>query len=173
MSASSLRLFFALSCPPRPAQDLLAWREQAGLGGHWISPDNLHITLAFLDNQPSERLPALQALASQCVSAPFALQLDRLSLLDRRFACLEPTSAPEGLLGLQAQLAADLTRAGILHESRPYRPHLTLSRECPQLPASEPPSCSWTVSDYGLYASEQTPQGVRYRCLQRWVLRPD
>src|SRR5690606_14989067 len=60
MSASSLRLFFALSCPPRPAQDLLAWREQAGLGGHWISPDNLHITLAFLDNQPSERLPALQ-----------------------------------------------------------------------------------------------------------------
>jgi 2'-5' RNA ligase len=171
MSNTSLRLFFALSCPAHAAQDILAWREQTALGGHWVSPDNLHITLAFLGNQPLERLPALQALADDCIHAPFRLELDHLSLLARRFACLEPMPAPECLLGLQAQLATTLERAGLFHEPRPYRPHLTLSRECHQLPASAPPKVTWQVAEFGLYASEPSAQGVRYRCLQHWALR--
>lgn len=166
----TLRLFFALPCPPAQTEAICAWRDRQTFSGRAVPAENLHLTLAFLGAQPAERLPALCQLADELSCERFELCLDQLITLGERFVCLAPGAAPPQLLQLAAQLAERLHALGIVLDSRPYRPHLTLLREA-RHPAHGPvPAFGWQVREFALYLSQTTAHGVRYQALRRWSL---
>ena len=170
MPADTLRLFFALPCPPELARDICRWRDDRALGGRPVAADCLHLTLAFLGQQPRTRLEELQLLAAGIEQGPFALQLDRLGG-HHGTLWLEPSAPPPALVALAGELQQRLLAAGIAVDSRPFRAHLTLLRHAGARPSEAPPDFAWAVERFALYASEPVPRGVRYRELGGWPLR--
>ena len=149
MPTDTLRLFVALPCPRDTAEAICTWCDGLGLGGKPVAAENLHLTLAFLGQQPSARLEELQLLAAAIEAPPFELRLDRLG------------GGRQGLLA-----------SGIALDSRPLRAHLTLVRHAGARPREAHPDFAWPVERFVLYASENTPRGVRYLGLGNWPLVP-
>ena len=169
MRDDTLRLFFALPCPLDLARSICRWRDELALGGRPATADCLHLTLAFLGQQPGARLEELQVLAAGIEAQPFALQLDRLGG-HRGILWLEPSAPPPALLALAGELQQRLLAAGIAVDSRPFRAHLTLLRHAGARPREAHPDFLWPVERFVLYASEPVPRGVRYRELGGWPL---
>lgn len=167
----SLRLFFALPCPPEQAMTICSWRDQQTLGGRPVALENLHLTLAFLGAQPAERLDALRHLAAGVVCDEFELTLNRLITLGHGFVCLAPTEAPPALLQLAGNLAERLSALGVVLDSRPYLPHLTLARQAPTQAQGAAATFSWKAERFVLYRSQNTADGVRYQEMGSWPLR--
>ena len=170
MPSDTLRLFFALPCPPELAESIGTWRAGLALGGRPVAADNLHLTLAFLGQQPRARLEELQLLAAGVEQAPFRLHLDRLGG-HRGTLWLEPAEMPAALGNLARDLQQRLLAAGITLDTRPFRAHLTLLRHAGARPAGASADFDWPVERFALYASEPTARGVRYRELGGWPLR--
>ena len=168
----TLRLFFALSCPPEQAAAICDWRDRQSLGGRPVPLENLHLTLAFLGAQPEADLEAIRQLAADIVSPGFELVLNRLITLGKGFVCLAPTEAPPALLHLAASLAERLAALGLVLDSRPYLPHMTLTRQAATRVRGAAARFSWKAERFVLYQSQNTPDGVRYRELGSWPLHP-
>jgi 2'-5' RNA ligase len=166
----TLRLFFALPCPPALAEAIGSWRDQQCLGGRPVVQANLHLTLAFLGSQPAAQLDGLKQLGGHLRADAFMLRLDQLQTIGHGFACLIPNQVPPPLSQLVEQLHAGLSTHGFALDSRPFLPHMTLSREAQVQSTAKPPSFDWRVEHFGLFVSESTPNGVRYRELERWPL---
>ncbi|EIK52838.1 2'-5' RNA ligase [Stutzerimonas stutzeri TS44] len=172
MSAGgSLRLFFALPCPPAQAAAICTWRDGLALDGRPVPAQNLHLTLAFLGAQPTSRLEELTRLAAGLDCPAFALRLDRLATIGKGFICLLPSAAPPALDYLVAALRAQLATQGLVPDSRPFLPHLTLTRHAHERAHGHSPAFAWTVDRFVLFVSETTAQGARYRELGSWPLR--
>lgn len=165
-----LRLFFALPCPATLATAICQWRDEQPLGGRPVTEANLHLTLAFLGNQPERSIPALEQLAARLRADAFPLRLDHLRILGRGFACLVPSQIPPPLSQLVEQLHASLCAHGVALDSRPFLPHVTLSRETQPGSLPKPPTFEWHVERFGLYLSETTRRGVQYHQLSSWTL---
>lgn len=167
----TLRLFFALPCPLEQAAAICSWRDQQTLGGRPVPQANLHLTLAFLGAQPAARLDALRHLAAGVTSDSFELTLNRLITLGKGFVCLAPTETPPALLHLAGSLAERLSALGIVLDSRPYLPHLTLARQAPTQAQGAAATFSWRAERFVLYQSKNTEDGVRYQELGSWPLQ--
>lgn len=165
-----LRLFFALPCPTALATSICDWRDSQDLGGRPVAPANLHLTLAFLGSQPVTKLDGLRQLGSHLRTDAFMLRLDQMQTIGHGFACLIPSQVPPPLSQLVEQLHAGLSAHGFALDSRPFLPHLTLSREVQKRPNTHPPAFKWQVEGFGLFASESTENGVHYQALQDWPL---
>lgn len=170
MPHESLRLFFALDCPPQQAAAIAAWRAGLQLPGRAVAASKLHLTLAFLGQVPLPRVVAAQALAANLNAAAFELRLDRLGRFANGLLYLAPSQPPDGLLELAGNLQTGLREAGFNLQDRPFRAHLSLMRRCPELPADVTPSFDWPVDHFALFASEAVAGGRHYRCLQHWPL---
>lgn len=170
MTDNTLRLFFALPCPPEQAATICAWRAAQGAAGRPVAQANLHLTLAFLGAQPAERLNELKQLAASIEGQAFELNLDRLITLGKGFVCLRPSLVPPALAWLAATLAERLAAQGIILDARPFLPHLTLLRQAPERVTGAAPAFSWVVDRFVLYQSSNTPEGVRYDELGSWPL---
>ena len=141
MPTDTLRLFFALPCPRDTAEAICTWRDGLGLGGKPVAAENLHLTLAFLGQQPSARLEELQLLAAAIEVAPFELRLDRLGGGRQGLLWLEPSNMPDELATLAGELQQRLLAVGIPLDSRPFRAHpWTTSFRCSAAPALRAPS---------------------------------
>ena len=168
--ADTLRLFFAVPCPPEQAAAIAQWRDGQLPSGRKVVPENFHLTLAFLGAQPATRLEALKHLAAAIEAPSFELKLDGLIALGKGFVCLRPQSPPAALLQLATSLGQALGAQGIVLDSRPFLPHLTLARQAELPPRCTPPTFSWAADRFVLYLSENTRDGVRYRELGNWPL---
>lgn len=127
-----MRLFIAIPFEEE-VLDLLfahsqALRQQA-LGGNFSRRENLHITLAFLGEQPGpgQAVVAMQGLHA----APFVLRLAGCGAFARPggdiwWMGLEKNPALENL---HRQLQTALKQNGLPIEERPFKPHLTLGRQ--------------------------------------------
>lgn len=103
--------------------------------GRWVPAENLHITLRFLGELESADVDALSdELRAVCENkVPFALPL-----LDPIVPVRSPARAtmlwtvfddPQGACAeLAANIAAVATGYGVVPETRPYTPHVTLVR---------------------------------------------
>jgi RNA 2',3'-cyclic 3'-phosphodiesterase len=170
MHDDTLRLFFALSCPPGLAERIALWRDALELRGRPVIPANLHLTLAFLGQQPGSRLAELKGLAATVRSAAFELQLDRLVHRRNGLLYLAPTRPPTALLELVDQLHEALLGSGFGLENRPFLAHLTLLRRCSARPPKACPTFDWQVGHFALLASQTGPSGRVYQQLQQWPL---
>lgn len=171
MAAS--RLFFAL-WPDDATREALVkvQRQLAAAGGRPIHPRDLHITLAFLGQVADERLACVYAAAQRVCVPPLSFTLDRQGAWPGpRVAWAAPSTVPQGLTDLVAQLWQGLVDCGFVPEARAYRPHVTLLRKAPRLPAADlAEPIPWTAEAFVLAASATGPAKPGYVIRRSWPL---
>jgi 2'-5' RNA ligase len=174
MAAATLRVFFAVWPEPSLRASLAALAAEIAREsrGRPTAPENLHLTLAFLGEQPSSRMAALCALAARVAGQPFALTLDEIGCFRKASIAWLGASAPQlELVALHERLANELRARGFPIDERPYAPHLTLARRIEAaIRRSLPAPIIWKVSSFALMASETTASGPSYRNLAEWPL---
>ncbi|MGY6635277.1 MAG: RNA 2',3'-cyclic phosphodiesterase [Alkalilacustris sp.] len=132
-----IRAFLALVLPDALRQRLLLAQQMLQLprdATRLVAPEELHLTLLFLGEQPRPLLEDLH-LALEGVRAPgFDLELRGIG----RFGAPLPRSvhacapAQGGLLHLHRKLASCVRGNGIALERRRFVPHVTLARLDPR-----------------------------------------
>ncbi len=165
------RLFFALPAQVLK-QELQRCQKELKAEGHNkpVKADNFHLTLHFLGMQDDSLLPALYQVAAEVVSEPFQLQLNQYGLF-RHARCLwlGPSHPPVALQALFSHLGDKLKALG-LEIASSYKPHITLFRNAHTSAQGIAPILELTVSEFILYESCSTPEGVIYTPLRRWTL---
>lgn len=175
-----MRLFVAVDPGERLRADLATrldtWRRLWDLG--WAPPENLHLTLRFLGERPTSRLPALEAALDEAAAAhaPFDLASGGLGVFPdwRRPRVLFLQIVDAGSLAALADTVGAVIAAHVPDEpddDRPFRAHLTLARikrllDRPDREAlralAAPPVHAWTVRGLSLVESRLTPRGAVY-----------
>lgn len=167
----NLRLFYALWPDAATRKALEKW--QPALKGRLVPPYNLHITLAFLGNQPAGLLPVLRTILNRLEAPAVKLKLDQLGHFARsRVAWAGMTSIPPELLQLHATLISELKKNRIQHDERPqFVPHLTLARNAahPTETAAVSP-VEWKADHIALVYSPMN--GSPYQVLASKRLKP-
>lgn len=161
------RLFLAL-WPSATIRGQLRERRDAWQWPRGATPvhaDKLHLTLHFLGDVPSERLPELLGGFS-VPFVPFRLDLGTPVLWPHGIAVLEPFAEPPALLALHARLADALVGLGLQPGQRSYRPHVTMARRAGgvAVPQDGPP-IAWQADRYALVES----QGGVYTVLREYI----
>jgi 2'-5' RNA ligase len=169
--AESLRLFYAL-WPDDDTRDALT-RLQAHVTGKRSRPENLHLTLAFLGEQPVSLLPVLESLMHELPSEPIALVIDKFGYFRRaEIAWAGPSEVPLLLTELHRSLQEELRSKEIFFDdTAQFRPHVTLARKAAPLEAIAFPPLSWKADRFTLVQSTTSPSGVEYRILHELCFR--
>lgn len=124
-----MRVFVAIPVP----EDIREALEdlQADLPtGRPADPETFHVTLAFLGEEPDQRVEAAHEALSGLAAAPFTLRLDGLGSFGGRemqvlFAAVAPS---EPLAALHRKVLSLLHGTGIMPDRQRFRPHVTLAR---------------------------------------------
>ncbi len=109
-------------------------RERASSAIRWTAAENIHLTLKFLGDMDSEKMPALQkAVADACTSTPpFVLKLDGAGAFPNLNRPNVVWVGVQGDVETASKLAQKIDDAcaalGFTREERPFSPHLTLGR---------------------------------------------
>lgn len=176
-----MRLFYAVNFSAASLallQRLTADLAAAALTARPTRPENHHLTLVFLGEQPDEK-PFCELLRQ--LDAPgFTMRQSALGCFRRDggdlwWLGLQPQPR---LQALYRQLSAALTATGFAVDRRPYRPHLTLLREA-TFPASFDPAAFLAgyppfrepVRAVSLMLSERRDGILTYTELERCALR--
>ncbi len=167
---SRLRLFYAL-WPDAATRAALA-ALQNGIGGRPTPADNLHLTLAFLGQQPDAILPLLRTVLASLSAAPLPLTLNHSGYFPRqRLAWIGPEPAPAALLELQQQLTRTLAQHLPHYQmAERFLPHVTLARKVAAAVPAPVASVAWRSSQIALVSSVTLAQGARYEVLAARVL---
>ena len=149
-----MRLFVALQVSPSIKETLISVMEYArrqGLRGHYVTPQNLHLTMAFLGevDDPAPVISALPKVRFQ----PFRLTLHD-TVTFGNILCAG-TQHPSELMALAQEIRQQLDEAGIDYDRKKFTPHITLVRNMngPR-PAVTVPAESMMVKSFSLMKSE-------------------
>ena len=167
-----MRAFLALALPQAPARAIA--RLQAQLpAGRAVPREKLHLTLAFLDDQPEERLEALHGELLGLHAPGFDIRLSGLGLFGGRLPkVLHVAAAPEPeLLALHERVVAAARRAGIRPDRARYRPHVTIARFGRGLKRADAARLGRFLEAHGSFALPPFP--VRAFALFRSILHPE
>ncbi|HRZ37523.1 MAG TPA: RNA 2',3'-cyclic phosphodiesterase [Candidatus Paceibacterota bacterium] len=186
---SALRLFAALTLPEALVDRLVSL--QRILDSHWparsvrwVRREQLHLTLRFYGNVPSEEAPALtEALRVACAGTrPLSLAIAGLGAFPNtrrpRVLWAGVTGDLEPLERLEQRIQSATAAFGDHRDTRSFQPHLTLGRigGDRERQAAPPPNArwdqiendlvgSWTATAVHLIRSELDPAGARYTTL--------
>ena len=160
-----------------------AWsREAVGPGLRRVPAGSLHVTLAFLGEQPDEEAPAIGAAVAACAHPVAGLRLGAPVWLPPRrpgVLALDVVDEDGACARLQASVAGRLTAIGACEEEhRAFRPHVTVARtrrgaaidRGPVPPA--PDVGPFAGASLTLYRSVLGAPGARYEALTRVALGP-
>jgi 2'-5' RNA ligase len=168
------RLFFAVwpGASGRAAIASLACEVARAAGGRATAADKIHLTLAFLGEQPADRIPALHRLGAGIKAPAFVLALDEIGSFRRTGITWLGASAPQsGLAALHQELGLALQTAGFPVDERAYAPHLTLARRSKtSIRRRLPEPVVWPVDAFALVASDLGTGGPTYRTMAEWRL---
>ena len=171
-----MRLFFAVELPAEVQAQLgrLAVNRD-GPDYRWVDHSLLHVTLAFLGEQPEERLEALEAVGREAGTGSHAgvLRVGGPGHFGSRRAprvlYVDIAGDVAALTTLQANLTEHLKAHGFPTEDRPYRAHITLARRRETArggaPAGWPPPvdrAAFAMDSLTLMSSRLSPRGPRY-----------
>jgi len=163
-----MRLFIAL-WPDEEVRQGLAALPVAG--GRRVADADLHLTLAFLGEQPEAALPQLRALLRALPPQSFTLRIDSLDRFIKRHEAIAwagPSAPPEALQTLHAGLMTQLREWGFNGvDDAPFIPHITLARRVPRvlegrLVGAIATPVIWTPRAPVLVRSQTHPSGSRY-----------
>ena len=169
-----MRAFIAIPVPEVTADALLNLQRHLGFGKS-LPRENLHLTLAFLDDQTEERLEALHEELLDLRHRPFTVTLSGVGVFGA--AIHAPALENTQLTDLHAQISSACRRAGIPLQRRRFRPHITLARlgkgqTPPPLRAalSEFHIPQMEVGQFALCRSSLHPKGARHYVLASYLL---
>lgn len=179
-----MRVFLGVPLPD-PTLALLERLQGEIPVGRAVDPETLHITLAFLEEQPSALLEALHERLSEISAPTLRFRLQGLCLLGgKNPRVLAAEIAPNPELGqLHRKIRALAQEVGIALPRTRFRPHVTVLRFARRMEASQlqqigqalqahgdfcaPP---FQVDHFNLYSSTLLPQGPRYEVLAQYPL---
>jgi 2'-5' RNA ligase len=188
-----VRLFVACEVPDDVretiGETIETLRKKSGQAVRWIRPDGVHVTLKFLGEVPTKKLPAVKLAIQEAVvgHAPFELEFSNIGTFGGR----------EGLRLMWVGIAGDVLRlealvravnaalavVGFEPERRPFRPHLTLGRVKDEIAPrhraeievavgkSTVPPVSWRTAQVSLMRSRLTTAGATYEVIATFPLR--
>jgi len=127
------------------------------------------VTLAFIGDFPSGKIPGLLERADGIKAKPFRLTFDRLEFWARpRVASLTAATVPDELQGLVKSLHGLMQHEGVVPEDRTYRPHITVVRNARTFTTerlAQRISTEW--SSFELVETVSQPSGAFYRPLKQ------
>lgn len=173
-SANSARLFFALWPDAQIQAEFVsaAKRMQQTCGGHRTRRENMHLTLAFLGETDTEKIPAVIDAASRVHNPSFELAFARLGWWHtNQVAWAAPDHPPLALHELVKNLRLDLMALGFKFDERRFFPHVSLLRKahCAAGGVHTAPII-WPVESFALVRSTARHDGAHYAIIQRWAL---
>ncbi|MFT3737068.1 MAG: RNA 2',3'-cyclic phosphodiesterase [Rhodocyclaceae bacterium] len=166
LEAPIQRLFFAL-WPPEPLADALHQATYA-MQGRVMNRAGLHVTLAFIGPQLTERVPALCEVAERCALPRTTLHFNRLQHWSKQLVVAVVDETPAALQDFVLHLHAELRAMNIRVEPRSWTPHITLLRKAPEQVLPEIAPAPWTLDVWHLVASDGRGG---YRVLTSWGLQ--
>ncbi|SFT55092.1 RNA 2',3'-cyclic phosphodiesterase [Sedimentitalea nanhaiensis] len=124
-----MRAFVALELPDEVIDALLRVQSRLPVGRPVVR-DNLHLTLAFLDDQRDNTLEDFHDELSGLRWPQFGVVLTGLGAFggDRPRQVFLDVAENPALTGLHNRTVAAARRAGIVLQRRRYHPHVTLAR---------------------------------------------
>jgi len=138
-SLSTWRTFCAIELPEEVRARLAAHAKQLREAvpeatASWSKPENVHLTLKFFGNVPTQNLSEISGAASRVAKefSSFQIRIGGTGVFPRRsrpqvlWIGVEDSSGR--LSDLQQRLEEEFAREGFPKEDRGYRPHLTIAR---------------------------------------------
>lgn len=171
-NGNPMRAFIALNLPQPVVLALTRLQEHLPVGRP-VPPENLHLTLAFLDDQPDTLIGDLH-LALQGLRAPgFDLELAGLGTFGGRDPRVIFVSASGGepMAHLHAAIRSTLRAGGLTLGRERFRPHVTLARLRPGLPRADLTRLAGWLTNEGGFRLPPFP--VDHFALYRSILRSD
>jgi 2'-5' RNA ligase len=181
----TIRAFFAVDLDER-ARTAAAEVERslrASPGGdavRWVRPEGLHVTLRFLGDVATERVPELvdRVRAETAALGSFRVRLGGVHAFPsarRPNVVVLDVGPVEPLEELAEAVERGVVAAGFAPESRRFRAHLTLGRvRGHRFPSAgsalTPEAAAWDVREAVLFRSELHRSGARYTALERIAL---
>jgi len=172
--AKPQRVFYALwpDAPLRVLLSGLAAEVAREWGGRPTAAKHFHLTLAFLGDQPQDRVETLHRVGAGIHAHAFPLAFDTIGgFRQSGIAWLGASAVQPDLVALHGELAAALRASGFVLDARSYAPHLTLARRsavAAERHLSQP--IGWRVSSFVLVVSEPGDGAPAYRTLGEWPL---
>ncbi len=167
-----MRLFAALPLPDSAVERLTSLRLRLSGpkdGLRWSEPEQWHITLEFFGDVGQDRASCLRTGLSHVAASAPVVALEGLGLFAAKGILFVRAEPSPSLLELHAQVSGISEACGVVPESRPFRPHITLARSkgkvgqkslaamCePSLPAFGP-EILWVASECLLLESTLRP----------------
>ena len=181
-----MRVFVAVRIPVRIQRELARLARklaETAVPVRWVPPENMHLTLRFLGQQPDDRRRLIvEALARAAEdSIPFMVSFGSVGAFPSprrpRMIWIAVNAAPR-LRVLRGSVELQLARAGFGTDDAPFHPHVTLGRAAR---GSEPGSfrefarasrklgvgSDLRVSSIDLVRSHLRSSGVEYELLDR------
>jgi 2'-5' RNA ligase len=175
MGIKSQRLFFALWPEQNVRQQLLRnYHAIADLRGQGkpVSDCNLHITLHFLGNIPTDRIECFLRQAELVKGRPFDLKIDSCGWFKKpKVFWFGTDRVPSELSRVHQQLGELISDCDYLTDQRTYRPHVTMARKISRRPAfADISPVLWPVDRFVLVKSDTLADGVKYEVLNSFPL---
>lgn len=128
-----MRLFVAVRFDGAALDALCRTRDalaRVKLRGRMTARENLHLTLAFLGEQPERAVPAIRQAMERAAGAPFALTLAAPGRFRQERGDIWWTGVQlcPPLEALARRLRRALVQAGFPVDEKPFRAHVTLGR---------------------------------------------
>ena len=176
-----MRLFFAIELPDTVKSALGRLRPQADQSYRWVEPQLMHVTLAFLGEQPETALRTLEAVGEEAAAAAKPARLTTAGLdafgskRSPRVLVVQLGGDIDALVHLQAGLDQRLRQAGFALEDRAFRPHITLARRRQDASGgppglAEPARVAFPVERLTLFQSRLSPRGPTYTPLAQFPI---
>lgn len=176
-----MRLFIAIELPD-DLKDRLVRLKTPIPAANWVKRDGYHLTLSFLGEVESARVPALTTALSSIQAPPFSVTLRGTGRFPPKGAARVlwiGLEAQPALMTLHQQVERALVPLGFPPENRPFSAHITLARlksdarreveaflDQHRAFHADP----FPVSAFHLIESTLTPQGAHYRIEQSFPL---
>ena len=116
------------------AEKLIESLGSAGADVKWVEPNNMHLTLKFLGEVPSQEIPRIcESVARGAAKVePFEFEVYGAGAFPNtarpRTLWLGAGAGEEAMIDLHGHVEAALIKLGYRKEHRRFRPHLTIGR---------------------------------------------
>jgi len=143
-----MRLFVAVNFNDDTRSRLIALRDglrARSVRGNFTTPENIHLTLAFLGECNEKQAVNAKAAMEAVRFEPIEIIIERVGQFKRPGGSLwwAGAKATESLLGAQRDLTLRLSETGFTLDRRSYSPHITIGREV------ETDAKPWDIDRFG------------------------